>query len=827
MSRIPGLRRVFQFPRRTARTESAPRRRDLVDTLLQDLRVAFRGLRRAPVLAVTAVVILALGLAMAGAMLSVSDAVLRRPLPVADAGRVVVLWAVRDDGARSGVLVPNDMPGFARDSRALRAVAGYAHWGAVPVPLSDGARPLVLAQSRVTGDFFGVLGARPALGRLLRAEDDVRGAPPVLVLSHDAWRRAFGGDPGVVGRRVRLASVGREFTVVGVAPAGLDVPTGAAYWVPMATGGPGTVTPLGRLAPGRTGRDAAAELLRAGRRAAPDLRFAGAVAVPLRDAVVGESRPTLVVLTAAAALLLLIAAVNVGTLLVLRTTARARELAVRRALGARPWDVARPLAAECALLVLAGGALGVFGAAALLRAFLAYAPARVPLLPRADLIGLAPAPVLLAAGLTLGAVLLAGLLPAWPLVRAPVAPTLRLDARAGHGGRGRARVRQGLAAGQAAVALTLLAGGGLLVRSLAKLERLDPGYAPDGLLVAQITVPQTAYTTLPAFRAVLDRAYTRLRAVPGVTSLTPVVIPPFLGAATFAVATEVRGAEGTGGGPSLMPMEAGSADYFRTMGIPIRRGRGILDTDGEHATPVVVLSEAAARRLFPAGDPVGQQVRFPMVDSAQWRTVVGVAGDIRYRVLREATPTVYLPYRQSITQGNIAVRVRGDPSRVVPALARALAEVDPRLGLWEARPMRDIIAGPLAVPRLATTLAAGFGLVAAVLSALGLYGVTAAGVGERTREFGVRAALGASPGALRRLVLGQALAVAGAGAAVGLLGAWGAARVVRAVLYEVSPADPLALAGALGLLVGAALAAAYAPARRAARIDPAGALRAE
>lgn len=796
--------------------------------LAADLRFALRGLRRAPLLALAAVAILGLGLAMAAAMLSVSDAVLRRPLPVADAGRLVVLWTVRDAG-KSGLLPPEVGP-FARASRALRAVAGYAYWGAVPTPLYDGDRPLVLLQSRVTGDFFGVLGAHPALGRLLRPEDDLPGAPPVLVLSYEAWRRAFGGDPGVVGRRLRLASVGRAFTVVGVAPPGLDLPAGAANWAPMATAGGGTVTLVGRLALGRTGRDAAAELLAYSRPRAPEMHFTGAVAAPLGEAVAGESRPTLVVLTAAAALLLVIAAVNVGTLLVLRTTARARELAVRRALGARPWDLARPLLAECLLLVLAGGALGTLGGAALLRAFVAHAPTgalRTPLVPRADVIGLAPGPVLAALGLTLGAVLLAGVLPVWPLVRAPVAPTLRLDARAGQGSRGRARARQGLVAAQAALALVLLSGAGLLVRSLTKLERLDPGYAPDGLLVAQITVPQDAFPSVTAIHAVLDRAFARLRAVPGVTALSPVIIPPFLGPAVFSWPTVVRGTEAFGGDPPSLPVEAGNAEYFRAMGIPIRRGRGILDTDGEHDPPVVVLSEAAARRLFPGRDPVGQQLRFPAADSTAWWTVVGVAGDIRYRSLRDATPTLYLSYRQAVTQGNVALRAAGDPARLVPALRRALAEVDPRLGLWEARPMGDLMTGPLAVPRLATALAAGFGLVAAILAGLGLYGVTAAGVGERTREFGVRAALGATPGALRRAVLRQALAVAGAGAGVGLLGAWGAARLVRAVLYDVSPADPPALAGALALLVGVALAAAYGPARRATRVDPAGALRAE
>lgn len=801
--------------------------------LTADLRFALRGLRRAPLLALTAVAILALGLAMAAAMLSVTDAVLRRPLPVADAGRLTVLWNVRD-GIESGLL-PREIPAFAKDSRALRAVAGYSHWGAVPFPLYDGERPLVLPQARVTGNFFDVLGARPALGRLLRPEDDARGAAPVLVLSYETWRRAFGGDSAVLGRRLQLPGVARDVAVVGVAPPGLDLPTSTAYWAPFAVAGPGSADLVGRLAPGHAAREAAAELFAASRTRAPELHLTGAVAKPLREAVVGDSRPTLVALTVAATLLLVIAGVNVGTLLVLRTTGRLRELAVRRALGARPWDVARPLAAESALLVVAGGVLGAFGGAAFLRALVTYAPTRVPLVPRADVIGLAGGSVGFALALTLGTVLLAGVLPVLAVARAPVAPTLRLDTRSGQGTRTRARARQGLVAAQVALALVLLAGAGLLVRSLAKLERLDPGYAPGGLLIAQVTVPQGAYTTLPAYMAALDRAYARLRAVPGVEALTPVLIPPFLGATVWSWPTVVRNADGAGsergaaGEPPSIPVETGGPEYFRTMRIPIVRGRGITDADRPGAPRVVVVSEAAARRLFPGRDPLGQHLRFPayQLDSVAWWTVVGVAGDVRYRILREATPTLYLPHRQALTQGYVALRASGDPARLVPALVRALAEADPRLGLWDPRPMGDLLAGPLAVPRLSTALATGFGLVALVLAGLGLYGVTAAAVGERTREFGVRAALGATPGALRAAVLRQAFAVAGAGAGVGLLGAWGAMRLVRAVLYDVAPADPLALTGAVTLLLGAALAAAYVPARRATRVDPAGALRAE
>jgi len=794
-----------------------------MDRLLHDVRIALRGFRRTPAFAAAVVAILALGIGMASTMAAVTDAVLRRPLPVEAPERVVALWPTRDGTEIS--LLPDDLERLRRDSRTMRAIAGFVHWGAFPFAVMDGDRPLVLPQSRITGNFFDVLGTRPVLGRLLRPEDDVAGAPAVIVLSYAAWRRHFGGDPAVLGRRLHLSTFGLDVTVVGVAQPGLDYPSGTAYWAPLATTGQGVVDLVARLTPNATPAAAGAELLATMQRLHPELQLDGVDVHLLVDAVVGRVRPVLLVLTAAVALLLLIACVNVGSLLMLRGSGRAREIAVRRAIGASTGDIVRQLIVESAMLGLTGGVAGAGIAAALLRVTSVSALGR---LPRADVVAAAGTPVALCAAVTLLTVLLCGVLPAFAGARGTPASALRLDARSGSGTRARRRTRASLVASQVALAVVMLAGAGLLGRSLARLEGLDLGYRADGLSFFQVTFSFARFDTEAKYMALIDRVYTRLRDVPGITALTPVLIPPFLGQNVWTwrpVLWEQSEAEAERN--PFVPVEAGGADYFRTLGIPVVRGRGFLESDRPGAPQVVVVSEAAARRLWPGEDPIGKRLRYGVLDSTQWRTVVGVARDIRYRSLRDATPTIFLPSRQSITQGLFAMRTVGDRNAVLASIRQAIHEVDPELNLWHPQTMEDYLAGPMARPRTSAILLSGFALVALFLAAIGLYGVLASAVGERTRELGIRSALGATPARLRWEVLGQAFAVCGVGLAAGVAGALAASRLLTALLYEVSPTDPAALLGACALLFGVAVVAAYLPARRATRIDPVRALRAE
>lgn len=803
-----------------------------MDRVRLDLRTALRGFRRSPSFTITAVLVLAIGIGMAVAMFTVFDAVVIRPLPVTSPDRIVELYTYKGDPNADYYLLREDLRKVAPTSRTMQDIAGIAHWGAVPAPLVDGDRPLVLNRSLVTGNFFGLIGARPLLGRLVQPTDEAQGAELVLALSYSAWRNHFGGDSTVVGRHLLEPYSRKTYRVIGVAQPGLEYPSGVDFWIPAWQPSDRlSVIAVARLAPNATPRSAQGEFLTAMRGLSAEREYDGVHVETFTQAVVGDVKPVLAVLAAAVGLLLLIACVNVGNLLLLRAAGRARELTVRRALGATYGDVVRQLVVESGLLGIAGGVLGVVTAGALIKLLLAYAP---PQLPRADVIGLAGTPIVLAIIVTLGAVLIFGVVPALVASRGELASPLRFDSRAGTETRARRRVRHTLVACQVALALVMLAGAALLGRSLQRLQGLSLGYDASGLSWLSVAFPGDAYTDStgridqPRLNAVGDRLAPAFRAVPGVTAVTQTLVPPFLGTGIFIGRLDLEGQtpEEMKSNP-IFPLEAGGADYFRLFGIPILRGRGFTDADAENAEYVAVVSESAARRIWPNENPVGKRIKYWSADTTRVRTVVGVAGDIHYRSLRESTPEIYLPWKQSYWQGAFAIRTTGPLASVLPALRRATAEVDPALTLWQADAMDDLLAQPLAQPRMSAVLLAGFALVSMLLAAIGLYGVMASSVRSSTRELGVRAALGASPERLRRGVLAQALAVSGTGAAVGLLVALGTSRVLGKLLFEVSPTDPVSLLGAATLLLVVAFVAAYFPARHATKVDPVQALRSD
>jgi predicted permease len=797
-----------------------------------DLRIALRGFRRSPSFTVTAVMILAIGIGMAVAMVTVFDAVVVRPLPVTNPDRIVELFPYRGDPNTDYYLLRDDLTKVAATSKTMREIGGVVHWGAPPAPMVDGDRPLVLNRTLVTGNFFNVLGTRALLGRLVQPSDEAPGAELVMVLSYGAWRKRFGGDSGVVGRQL-LEPYGRKrYRVIGVARPGLEYPAAVDVWIPAwQPSGSLSVIAVARLAPNATARAAQTEFLTAVSALSADRQYDGVHVETFTHAVVGDVKPILLVLVGAVGLLLLIACVNVGNLLLLRAASRARELSVRRALGATYGDVVRQLVVESGLLGIAGGALGVVTAAALIRLLLAYAP---PQLPRTDVIGVTGMPLVLATAVTLVAVLAFGVVPALLVSRGELASPLRYDSRGGTETRARRRVRQALVASQVALALVMLAGAALLGRSLERLQGISLGYNPDGLALLSVAFPGATYQDSsgridqPRLNALGDRLAPAYRAVAGVTAVTPMLVPPFLGTGIFVGRLDLEGQtpEEMKANPAY-PMEAGGADYFRVYGIPIRRGRAFTEADDEKAEKVAIVSESAARRIWPNADPIGKRIHFWSADSTELRTVVGIAGDMHYRSLRESTAEVYLPWKQSYWQGSFAIRTSGSLASVLPALRRATAEVSPDLTLWQADAMDDLIAKPLAQPRMSAVLLAGFAFVSLLLAAIGLYGVMASAVRGSMRELGVRAALGASPERLRRGVLSQALVVTGSGAIVGLAVAFAASRLLAKLLFEVSPADPVSMIGAAALLLVVALVAAYVPARQATRVDPVQALRSD
>jgi len=801
---------------------------------MNDLRYALRSLRRTPGFTLTAILTLALGIGLATAVFTVADTLLLRRLPIRDQDRVVVLWGERRDQTFSYPLGIDDAREFARRARSLERVAFSAYEGSWPTPIRDGDRIYRLHGALVSGEFFDVLGVQPVLGRALRPADDVWGAAPVVVLSYGAWRRRFGGDPHVLGRQIVTYTDNVTHTIVGVMPQGLEYPRGTEVWAPIMRAIPpkslafGAVYLIGRLAPGRGPVDGRDELTAFYARAesSPWERNTHGVVHPLSRLVLGDTKPALLVFSAAAALLLLITCINVANLLLVRGLARVREIAVRSALGAGRGQVVRHLLGENALLAALGGALGVVVAAAAVRLFVAFAP---PGVPRLDEIHANAAALAGAVGITGLAMLLFALAPAVITSRVDLERVLRSDTRQSTGRRARL-AREVLVAGQVALALIVLSAAGLIVRSLINLERVDLSFQSSGLLIADLTMQGDLYGDAKTQRAMLERLVPELQALPDVRAASPVVAAPFSGNGGWdgRPAADGQSPEQAGINP-MVNMEVATPDYFRTLGVPIIRGRGFTDADREGVPGAVIVSQSTARLYWPGADPIGKRLRMGE-KLEQVFSVVGVVPDTRYRDLRDARPSIYFPLRQSFfpfAPWTLAIRTTGSPADAVPAIRRVISETAPGVALVSAAPFGDLLEGPLAQPRLNALLLAVFAGAAVTLAAVGLFGAMATMVRQRTRELGVRMALGATARDLRGLVMRRALTIAAVGSVVGLLSALLVNRLLVAMLYEVAPTDWATLSAVTGFLIVVATLASVIPAHSTTRIDAVIALRAE
>lgn len=807
---------------------------------MEDLRLALRGFRRTPGFFATSVVILGIGIGASVAMFTVFRTVLLRELPVLEQDRIAVMWTYGADPTTDLSTGTKDLSVVRHESRTMSDIAAVAHWPAVASPFYYGDRPVELNRGMVTGNYFDVLGVRPALGRLLKPSDDEPPVPPpldtkvsrALVLSYGAWQGKFGGDEEIVGRTLVEPLIGTEYTIVGVAPAGFDYPAGADYWIPMWSGWNSDVSAfaVARLAPGATVAAAREEYLAIERRLAaerppPIVELGGAHAATFAETVLGEVRPVLLLLTAAVALLLLIGCLNVGNLLLLRASSRTQEIAVRRAMGAGFGDVVRQHLMEAVAIAAAGGVVGLLMSEGLLRLLVAYSP---PSVPRLDEVQLAGIPVLTAVAVTAVAVLLFGLGPAVLAARGEIASPLRLDSRTGSDTRRRRTVRQTLVASQIALAVVMLGGAGLLARSLERLEAQDRGYSSDHLSILWFSWDVRRFDSVDKTVTLGDQLVKRIRAVPGVTAATQIVVPPMVGEGVWQTSVTTGDQDPSEASTDRMvAVEHGGPEYFRTFGIPLLRGRAFTDADHQGAPPVAIVSETLARRLWAEEDAIGKQIRAPgpTANPDGLRTVIGIAEDTHLRTLREPTPTVYVPALQGYWQGWVAIRSSTELGGLVPALRAAADEVAPRLDLWAPRTMDEMLAEPLAQPRLSALLMSTVGVVALLLAAIGLFGVMSSVVNERTRELGVRIALGATPGRVRRQVIAQAAVVVGVGLIAGLAAALMSSRLMTSLLFQISPTDPASLLGACVLLLSVAGIAAYLPARRATAIDPVEALR--
>ena len=798
-------------------------------TLVQDLRYGLRNLMRRPGFTIATVLVLALGIGANTAIFSVVNTVMLRPLPYPESDKLVTVW---EDNRRQGW--PEDITGYSTftdwktQGEHFQSMAAYHVWNPNLTGQGEAER---LRGAMVTDAFFEVLGLSPMLGHTLQRGDEPQGAESSVVLSHGLWQRRFGGDPSIVGRTVRLNA--RPFVVAGVMPPELGFPSKRTeLWVLLRKPaeedrGSHSLAVIGRLKPGSTLLQAEAQLETVMRRLEtqyPDAYTGfGANLVGLHENLVGDVRPALLMLLGAVLFVLLIACANVANLLLARTAAREREMSVRAALGASGGRLLRQLLTESTLLGLLGGVVGLGLAMWGIDSLARLGPADLPRLDeiRVDVRVLG---FTLAASLFTG--LLFGLAPALQWARPDLNRSLRVR-DAGVGGR---RLRGMLVVGEIALALVLLIGAGLMVRSFARLQQVDPGFRPTGLLSLDLTLPRAKYTEQPQLFAFGRQLLERLEALPGVESAALVMTPPLSGhyeAATFNV--EGRPETPVAERKEVMANRV-SPGYFETMGIPLIRGRTLLESDTDQSPFVIVINETMARRAWPGQDPIGARFKWGRIgDDRPWREVVGIVADTRQVSLAdEPEPEVFMPFLQEASSAmSVVVRAARAPEDLASVLRKEVLAVDPDQPVNNLRTVEQTLTDSTAQRRFQLLLLGLFASLALALAVIGIYGVLSYTVGLRTREIGIRMALGARRGDVLRMVLGQGLALVALGTAIGLAAAFALSRTVAGLLYGVSRTDPATYLAVSAMLAVVALLACYLPAQRATRVDPIAALRHE
>ncbi len=801
----------------------------MLEALNQDFKLACRGLWRTKAFTVAAVLTLAVGITGTAVMFAVVDGVLLRPLPVRDQDRLILAWKeLRSSGFAHYPFGGRDVETIVEASQLLEAGAGVTSNGAFAwVAIEDGTASYVHGVL-VTGAFFEVLGVDPLLGRALTPADDVAGAENVLAISHGLWKRRYGGSREVIGRRIALGNT--VFTIVGVMPPGLDYPSGVEVWrtvgsVPsdgvFGAAAHDEIDLIARLRPGVTIDQAASELANITERLesnTPPDQPRGLVPVvrSLENAIVGDARPAMLALFGAVSLVLLIAAANVTNLLLLRGEVRRRELAVRAALGASRGRILSLLFAESLALAAAAAAAAFVASWWGLEALLTTIPAGLPM---GDAIRIDARVVAFMLVIALLTALAAGIVPGLASLRRDLLAHLRNGHPRSDGVVGR-RV---LVAAQVGLAVMIVAGAGLLTRSLLRLQAADLGLSPDRLVFIDL-VPTPKFMD-PSYHArFLDELVGQLQSTSVIAAATPVNVAPFSGLGGWDVprfTAAGQGAADAAANPALN-LESIHPGYFETFQIRILRGRSFTEADREGASYVAIVSDDVAARTWPGEDPIGKRLKMGGLQSEDpWRTVVGVAQSTRYRELAEMRPTLYLPAKQFLNTARLLV-VRSTASLdLIASLTRErVRAIDPGVHVVRVAPFSQLLDAPLARPRFIAWLVGIFATAALFLATVGLYAVLAAYVRQRDREIGIRVALGATAADVRNLVLTQAVRLAGAGAAAGLIGSLILTRLVRGLLFEIDPLDPPTLAGAAIVLIAASLLAAYVPTRRATRLDP-------
>ena len=791
-------------------------------------RYAFRTLRRQPTFAIVSIVTLALGIGANTAIFSVIKTVVLNPLPYEAPEKIAILWEVNPDGNQGPVSVPT-FEDWKREAKSFESLAAYRH---IDLSFKGTGDPQNVPALKATPDLFNVLKSQASLGRTFTADEAVVGKDRVVVLSHGFWTRALAGDASVIGKSIQLDSV--PYTVVGVMPAAFEFPTSTNVeaWTPLAfdpkdmhgrSRRARSLTVIGRMASGVTALQAQQEVSLIASRIATEFKDSNAGwnarVVAAHDQLVGASRPALMVLMGAVGFLLLIVCANMANLLLARLSSRRREMAVRGALGASRWEVARPVIAESLLLSFVGGALGLILATVGLRALGTMKEAQ---LPRMDQLHLDGGVLLFTFVISIGVALTFGLIPALRASRQELRDVMHESSGSTSSPYAR-RMLSGLVIIEVALALVLLVGAGLMTRSFSKLLQVSPGFDSTNLVAARVLLPTTKYqraNQVRFYEAVLER----VKREPGVTSASAVSAMPLhdVGAAG-ALPFNVEGQQPPPTEDPLADVRIVAPGYFETMKIKLLEGRFLDERDAEVGPRTSVINETMARRYFPNESPLGRIIQNPHGKSQ----VVGIVGDVHNQGLdREPRKQVYLPLKQSPTAGMALVaRTERDAASFGNAIQRAIWEVDPAQPIYELSTMDQILARAVFLPRLSTTLLALFALAALLLAALGIYGVLSYSVSQRTKEIGLRMSLGASGGNTVAMIVRSSVAMVAIGGVIGLAAAVILARSMAGILYGVGPFDLPSFALAASTLLIAGVVASLLPALRTTRVDPVVALR--
>ncbi|HWS54894.1 MAG TPA: ABC transporter permease [Pyrinomonadaceae bacterium] len=831
------LRRVERPARPEPVAPGSRRRTSMMGDLSQDLRYGLRVLVKNPGFTAVAVVALALGIGANSAIFSVVNAVLLRPLPYKDPGRLVMVW---EDNTSKGY--PRDTPAPAnfvdwRDqSQVFEGVAALAHES---FNLTGAGEPERLDGRRVSAGLFPMLGVEPQLGRAFTPEEDQPGGARAVVLSHGLWQRRFGSDPKVIGTALTLN--GTSHTVVGVMPQGFEIPghTGRAdeLIVPIAftqqeaaSRSRHFLMVLARLKPGVTLEQAQAEMNTIAARLQqqyPNTNTGvGAAVVSLHEQMVGDIRPALLVLLGAVGFVLLVACANVANLLLARAAARQKEIALRVALGASRARLIRQFLTESILLAALGGVVGLLLSVWGVNLLKAFIPEGIS---QAKAIAI-DAKVL---GFTLLISLLTGLI--FGLAPATQASSFNLNETLKEGGRDSAtggrgnRIRSLLVVAEVAVSLVLLIGAGLLINSFLRLRSVDPGFRADNLLTMRVVLPDLKYPDQARRSAFYAEVVRRVGALPGVQSAAVTNwIPLVRQGDSMGISVEGQPDPGPGQNPSVVTRVV-SPDYFRTMGMRLTQGRGFGEQDKPDAPPVVIVSEAMARRFWPNQDPLGKRIKSGSLSApTPWVEVVGVVNDVRqFELNAEPRPQMYVPYEQPVffRPSNLVVRTEVEPGSLAATVRQTVWEVDKDQPVSNISTMEEVLSDSIARQRFSMLLLAVFAGVALLLAAVGIYGVMSYTVAQRTHEIGIRMALGAQKRDVLKLAVGQGLKLVLVGVVIGLVASLALTRVMSSLLFGVSATDPATLVVISLVLIGVALLASYIPARRAAKVDPMIALR--